>query len=56
LRKVAPMKIQKILTDNASQFTDRFAAKSKQATGKYTFDVSCAEMGVVHRLSPPRHP
>jgi transposase InsO family protein len=56
LRKVAPMKIQKILTDNGSQFTDRFTAKDKRATGKHAFDVRCAEMGIVHRLSPPRHP
>jgi transposase InsO family protein len=56
LRKVAPMRIQKILTDNGSQFTDHFTAKDKRATGKHAFDVSCAEMGIVHRLSPPRHP
>jgi transposase InsO family protein len=56
LRKVAPMKIQKILTNNGSQFTDRFTAKDKRATGKHAFDVSCAEMGIVHHLSPPRHP
>lgn len=56
LNKVAPMKIQKILTDNGSQFTDRFTARDKRATGKHAFDVSCASMGIVHRLSPPRHP
>jgi transposase InsO family protein len=56
LRKVALMKIQKILTNNGSQFTDRFTAKDERATGKHAFDVSCAEMGIVHRLSPPRHP
>jgi transposase InsO family protein len=56
LKKLAPMKIQKILTDNGSQFTDRFTARDKRATGKHAFDVSCAEMGMVHRLSPPRHP
>ena len=56
LKKVAPMKIQKILTDNGSQFTDRFTAKDKRATGQHAFDVSCAQMGIVHRLSPPRHP
>jgi len=50
------MKIQKILTDNGSQFTDRFTAKDKRATGKHAFDVSCAEMGIEHRLSPARHP
>jgi transposase InsO family protein len=56
LKKVAPMKIQKILTDNGSQFTDRFTAKDKTATGQHAFDVACIEMGIVHRLSPPRHP
>jgi transposase InsO family protein len=56
LKKFAPMKIQKILTDNGSQFTDRFTAKDKRATGKHAFDVTCAEMGIEHRLSPPRHP
>lgn len=51
------MKIQKVLTDNGSQFTDRFTSKDKRATGKHVFDVSCAEMGSIeHRLSPSRHP
>ena len=54
LKKVAPMKIQKILTDNGSQFTDRFTAKDKRASGKHAFDVSCADLGIEHRLSPPR--
>lgn len=56
LMQAAPMKIHKILTDNGSQFTDRFTSKDKRATGKHGFDVSCTEMGIVHRLSPPRHP
>jgi transposase InsO family protein len=56
LIQVAPMKIQKILTDNGTQFTDRFTSKDKRATGKHVFDVSCAAMGIEHRLSPPRHP
>jgi hypothetical protein len=56
LRKVVPMKIQKILTDNGSQFTDRFTAKDKRATSRHAFDVTCAEMGIEHRLSPLRHP
>jgi transposase InsO family protein len=56
LRKVAPMRIQKTLTDNGSQFTDRFTAKDKRATGEHAFDVGCDEAGIVHRLSPPRHP
>ena len=56
LRKVAPMKIQTILTDNGSQFTDRFTSQGKRPSGKHVFDASCAQMGIVHRLSPPRHP
>lgn len=46
----------KVLTDNESQLTDRFTARDKRATGEYALDVSYAEMGIAHRLSPPRHP
>ena len=59
LRRVklaAPMKIQKVLTDNGSQFTDRFTSQEKRATGEHTFDLACASLGIEHRLSPPRHP
>ena len=56
LKQAAPMKIQKVLTDNASQFTDRFTSKDKRATGLHAFDAGCTEMGIEHRLSPPRHP
>ena len=56
LKLAAPMKIQKVLTDNGSQFTDRFTSKDKRPTGRHVFDVSCAEMEIEHRLSPPRHP
>ena len=56
LKQVAPMKIQTILTDNGSQFTDRFTSKNKQASGQHAFDKRCAEHGIEHRLAPPRHP
>ena len=56
LIQAAPMRIQKILTDNGSQFTNRFTSKDKHATGKHVFDVSCTERGIAHRLSPPHHP
>ena len=56
LKQLAPMKIQKILTDNGSQFTDRFTAKHKRATGHHAFDVSCLKYGIEHRLIAPRHP
>jgi transposase InsO family protein len=52
----APMVITKILTDNGSQFTDRFTHKSKQPSGEHAFDVTCATHAIEHRLCPPRHP
>ena len=40
LYQAAPMKISKLLTDNGSQFTDRFTGKTKKATGKCAFQRS----------------
>ena len=56
LKLAAPMQIQKVLTDNGSQFTDRFTSKNRVATGRHAFDVSCTALGIEHRLCPPRHP
>jgi transposase InsO family protein len=56
LHATAPMKINKLLTDNGSQFTDRFTSKARAATGRHKFDVRCKALGIEHRLSPPRHP
>lgn len=56
LMKAAPMKITKILTDNGSQFTDRFTSKAKRSSGQHLFDRQCTALGIEHRLSPPRHP
>ena len=56
LKRAAPMAIQKVLTDNGSQFTDRFTSPGKQPSGKHAFDLLCAEFGIQHRLAPPRHP
>ena len=56
LKGAAPMTIQKVLTDNGSQFTDRFTAKDKRPTGRHAFDLVCNEFGIDHRLAPPRHP
>ncbi len=50
------VKIEKILTDNGTQFTDRFTSKEKQPTGNHAFDQECARQGIEHRLIPPRHP
>jgi len=54
--RVAPMKIVKLLTDNGSQFTDRFTSQKKEATGEHAFDRECVTLGIEHRLAPPRHP
>jgi transposase InsO family protein len=54
--KAVPFQINKILTDNGTQFTDRFTSKDKQPTGKHLFDQQCKVLDIEHRLSPPRHP
>lgn len=53
-----PIKIIKILTDNGSQFTDRFnpQSKDKRPIGRHVFDKVYVGMGIEHRLAPPRHP
>src|SRR5471032_672347 len=56
LIKVSPIKIVKLLTDNGSQFTDRFTSKAKAPSGNYLFDRSCVSLGIEHRLIPPRTP
>jgi transposase InsO family protein len=56
LKRTAPMKIRTILTDNGSQFTDRFTTKSRVPSGKHVFDLACESLAIEHRLCPPRHP
>ena len=56
LHTAAPMKIVKLLTDNGSQFTDRFTGKTKEPTGQHAFDRACALLRIEHRLITPRHP
>ncbi len=50
------MKITQLLTDNGSQFTDRFTSKKRVPTGQHKFDLCCAALNIEHRLCPPRHP
>jgi transposase InsO family protein len=52
----APMKISKILTDNGTQFTDRFTSQTGLPTARHAFDKLCAKLNIQHRLIPPRHP
>jgi hypothetical protein len=58
VKAACPIKICKLLTDNGSQFTDRFTSKSKkkEPSGEHVFDRLCKQFGIEHRLIPPRHP
>lgn len=56
LNKACPFKIEKLLTDNGTQFTDRFTSRTKEPTGRHVFDQACAKAGIEHRLIKPRHP
>jgi len=56
-----PHPVHTILTDNGSEFTDRFAVdmKSKphdRPSGRHPFDLICAERGIIHRLTRPYRP
>ena len=56
LERAAPMKIVRLLTDNGSQFTDRFTSKKREPTEHHAFDIRCAALNIEYRLCPPRHP
>ena len=56
LQRACPVKISTILTDNGTQFTDRFTTKDKVATGNHAFDRECILLHIEHRLTKPRHP
>ena len=55
VQQACPVKIIKLLTDNGSQFTDRFTAgrKKKEPSGTHVFDRLCKQLGIEHRLIPP---
>ncbi|PQJ95340.1 IS481 family transposase [Chromatium okenii] len=53
----AAFKIEKVLTDNGKEFTDRFCATGeREPTGRHRFDLVCKEHQIEHRLIPPSHP
>jgi hypothetical protein len=56
LREACPTRIETILTDNGTQFTDRFLRADKKASGGHPFDQACTQNKIGHRLIPPRHP
>jgi transposase InsO family protein len=55
--QAAPFKIQKLLTDNGKEFTDRFTSQGeREPTGCHPVDQLCAKAQIDHRLIPPRRP
>jgi len=56
-----PLAVHTILTDNGSEFTDRFAVDKKakphdKPSGTHAFDQLCAERAITHRLTRPFRP
>jgi len=56
-----PHPVHTILTDNGSEFTDRFAVDMKdkphdRPSGRHPFDLVCAERKIEHRLTRPYRP
>lgn len=56
-----PYPVHTILTDNGSEFTDRFAVDMKdkprdRPSGRHPFDRLCAEHNIQHRLTRPYRP
>jgi len=55
--QAAPFKLQKLLTDNGKEFTDRFTPQGeREPTGRHPVDQVCAQEQIEHRLTPPRRP
>jgi transposase InsO family protein len=56
-----PLPVHTILTDNGSEFTDRFAVDKKdkphdKPSGAHSFDRLCAARAIIHRLTRPFRP
>ena len=57
LHKACPIRINKLLTDNGKEFTDRlFASREREPSGNHEFDRLCQTLGIEHRLTKPRTP
>ena len=55
------LKVHTVLTDNGSEFTDRFAVDKKakphdKPSGQHPFDRVCAQRAITHRLTRPFRP
>jgi transposase InsO family protein len=56
-----PLEVHTILTDNGSEFTDRFAIDKKakphdKPSGEHSFDRVCRQRTITHRLTQPFRP
>ena len=56
-----PLAVHTVLTDNGSEFTDRFAVDKKlkphdKPSGQHAFDRICTRHRITHRLIRPFHP
>lgn len=57
LHKACPFNIQKLLTDNGNEFTDRlFVSWERKPSGEHEFDLLCQAVGIEQRLIKPRTP
>jgi transposase InsO family protein len=57
LARAAPFRIATRLTDNGTEFTDRFVtAGERTPTGQHVFDQLCEALSIEHRLTRPCHP
>ena len=57
LHKAGPIRINKVLTDNGGEFTDRlFTSRAKESSGQHEFGRLCHKLGIKHRLTKPRTP
>ena len=56
MKEYYPYHINKILTDNGREFTDRFIKGRGEASGNHKFDKKCAEHQIEHRLTQPYTP
>ena len=57
VKEHAPFTINKILTDNGKEFTDRFTVTGeRKPTGNHQVDVVCQNNNIEHRLIKPRYP
>lgn len=52
LEKEFPFKIQRIQTDNGTEFTYRFISENTPSP----FDIALEQAGIIHKLIPPRTP